>query len=234
MVTGYPRKVQSQVEIVDTNGQAKKCTSMQNFPREISYAMGGLLNNQLVICGGTTTGTSSGATYNCQRLGNSGQWSLFGGGLIFARYFGSLATVTIQGEDFLWITAGKDSSQNLLKSTELVSSSGSVTFGTNLPEKRANHCMVVINNHAIIIGGSPSKNVGRSVLIFDRASSNDFSHKNGPSLNKKRYWHACSTMVSPAHGGRTVAVVAGGEGDGPDTAEILDYTMSGSTWQRSE
>ena len=43
---------------------------------------------------------------------------------------------------------------------------------------------------------------------------------------------ACSTMVSPAHDGRMVAIVAGG--DGPDTAEILDFTMPGSVWELSE
>ena len=91
--------------------------------------------------------------------------------------------------------------------------------------------MVVMNNHVMVIGGVSSSDVERSVFIFD--SSNDFSHEDGPSLIKKRYYQACSTMVSPAHEGRTVAVVAGG-GDGSDTAEILDYTMSGSTWQLSE
>ena len=92
--------------------------------------------------------------------------------------------------------------------------------------------MVVINNHVMVIGGYPYSDVGRSVIIFD--SSNDFSHEDGPSLINKRRYHACSTMVSPAHEGRTVAVVAGGSGDASDTAEILDFTMPGSTWQLSE
>ena len=49
-----------------------------------------------------------------------------------------------------------------------------------------------------------------------------------------RYGFACSTMVSAVHDGRTVAVVAGGGGDGEDTAEILDFTMQGSVWELSE
>ena len=55
-------------------------------------------------------------------------------------------------------------------------------------------------------------------------------------MNHKRGWFACSTMVSPAHDGRMVAVVAGGlDGiDGLDTAEILDFTMPGSVWELSE
>jgi hypothetical protein len=190
-----------------------------------------LLNNQVVICGGSTNGFTNHATKKCQRLGNNGYWSPFGAGLIVARCHGGSATVKIQGEDFLWITGGWDSKNTILKSTELLSSYGTVTSGKYLPKVRGRHCMVVINNHVMNIGGHPSS-VGRSVIIFD--SSNDFSHEDGPSLIKRRYDQACSTMVSPAHEGRTVVVVAGGTGDGADTAEILDYTMPGSNWQLSE
>ena len=232
-----------QVEIVDFFGQPKKCKAGRNYPTGLQNAMGGLLNNQLVICGGLRSIGTASVTNQCQRLGNSGQWSLFGGGLKVWRIGASSTTVTIQGEDFLWITGGIDGSllgpgqiqDGRLKSTELVSSSGSVTSGTNLPEVRLNHCMIVINNHVMVIGGYQDWRVtsdfGRSVVIFD---SEDFSHENGPALIKKRHSHACSTMVSPAHGGRMVAVVAGGYEDGSDTAEILDYTMSRSTWQLSE
>ena len=61
-----------------------------------------------------------------------------------------------------------------------------------------------------------------------------FSHEKGPSMNHKRGDFACSTMVSPAHDGRMVAVVAGGYRGGQDTAEILDFTMPGSVWELSE
>ena len=239
-MTGTPYNVGKQVEILDQTGQPKKCKSVQNFQTKLSNAFGGLLNNHLVICGGTTagtsTGSSSGSTNNCQRRGNNGQWSPFGAELKVARFRGGSATVKIQGEDFLWITGGYDSNSDRLKSTELISSYGTVTSGKDLPEARSSHCMVVINNHVMVIGGYPYSDVGRSVIIFD--SSNDFSHEDGPSLIKKRWTQACSTMVSPAHEGRTVAVVAGGYGDnfgyGLDTAEILDFTMPGSTWQLSE
>ena len=43
-MTGYPRDVGKQVEIVDTNGQPKTCTAVQNYPTEVSSAMGGVLN----------------------------------------------------------------------------------------------------------------------------------------------------------------------------------------------
>ena len=232
-MTGDPLDVGKQVEILDQTGQPKKCTSVQNFPTGLEVGFGGLLNNHLVICGGYTGRDTKN---NCQRLGNNGHWSPFGAGLKVARWQGGSATVKIHGEDFLWITGGYNSNGNLIKSTEVISSYGTVASGKDLPEVRSDHCMVVINNHVMVIGGYPYSDVGRSVIIFD--SSNDFSHEDGPSLIKKRWTQACSTMVSPAHEGRTVAVVAGGYGDnfgyGLDTAEILDFTMPGSTWQLSE
>ena len=91
--------------------------------------------------------------------------------------------------------------------------------------------MLAIGNHVMIIGGVTPAGTTNSVLVYD--SQNRFSLKRGPSMMKARAFFACSTMVSPAHGGRTVAVVAGGYGS-PDTTEILDYTKPGSSWQLSE
>jgi len=48
-------------------------------------------------------------------------------------------------------------------------------------------------------------------------------------MNVARSSHACSIMMSPVHGGRPVAVVAGSYGDeGQWTAEILDFSRSGT------
>ena len=92
--------------------------------------------------------------------------------------------------------------------------------------------MLAIGKHVMIIGGVTPTGSTNSVLVYD--SQNRFSLEEGPSMMNARAFYACSTMVSPAHGGRTVAVVAGGYGDGPETAEILDYTKPGSSWQLSE
>ena len=70
--------------------------------------MGGLLNDKVVICGGTTSGGSSGATNKCYQLGDNGQWAPFGAGLNSARFDGAALSVTIQGEEYLWITGGRD------------------------------------------------------------------------------------------------------------------------------
>jgi hypothetical protein len=96
LVNGYPRNLGNQLEIVNSFGQAKKCTSIEKFPRNQQEAMGGVINENVVICGGTTTGGPSGATNQCYTLKDNGQWSPFGAGLKEAKYKGAAATVNIQ------------------------------------------------------------------------------------------------------------------------------------------
>ena len=52
-------------------------------------------------------------------------------------------------------------------------------------------------------------------------------------MKRANYDHACTIFKSQLHDGRPVAIVAGGYGS-PKTAEILDFTEDGSTWQESK
>ena len=233
VVTGGPREDGSQVETFNSIGQAKQCNSIEKYPLEISWAQGGVVNDQVVICGGTTACCSDGAISQCYKLSKNGQWSPLGAGLKKSRWAGAAAPVNIKGQEFLWITGGADSSNNRVKTTVLVSErSGVVSEGEELPEARSDHCMLALGKYALVIGGLVDGVRQKSVLVYD--TENGFSYKEGPPMNHARYHHSCSTMESPAHEGRTVAVVAGGVGDGPDSAEILDFDIPGSAWELSE
>ena len=49
-----------------------------------------------------------------------------------------------------------------------------------------------------------------------------------------RHVHACTTFSSVLHDGRQVIIVAGSwYGSGSKTAEILDFTKEGASWQKS-
>ena len=106
LVTGSPLDTCKPVEILNKDGQPKLCPAIQNYPLGLSYAMGGLLNYKVVICGGSTSGFGSGATNKCYQVGDNGQWAPFGAGLKSTRFYGGTASVTIQGEEHLWITGG--------------------------------------------------------------------------------------------------------------------------------
>ena len=107
-MTGSPLDAGKPVEVLNNDGQPESCPSIQNYPLGLKNAMGGLFNDKLVICSGSTSGGSSGATNKCYQLGDNGQWAPFGAGLKSARRFGAAASVTIQGEEYLWITGGTD------------------------------------------------------------------------------------------------------------------------------
>merc|ERR1712008_257408 len=83
--------------------------------------------------------------------------------------------------------------------------------------------------YVMVIGGNTDGGRQKSVLLYD--TENGFSYKEGPPMNHARSGYSCSTMESAAHEGRTVAVVAGGLGDGPDSAEILGFNIPGSAWE---
>ena len=49
-----------------------------------------------------------------------------------------------------------------------------------------------------------------------------------------RIYHACTTFSSALHDGRPIIIVAGSwYGSGSKTAEILDFTKEGTSWQKS-
>merc|ERR1712150_96317 len=153
-----------------------------------------------------------------------------GAGLKKSRTAGAAAPVNIKGQEFLWITGGLDSSGNRLKTTVLVSvRSGVVSEGEELPETRSAHCMLALGKYVMLIGGVVDGGYSKSVLVYD--TENGFSYKEGPPMNHARSSHSCSTMKSPAHEGRTVAVVAGGYAGGSDSAEILDFNIPLSAWE---
>ena len=102
------RDAGKQVEILNKDGQPKLCPSIQNYPLGLYGAMGKMLNDKVVICGGSTSRDSSGATNKCYQLGDNCKWAPFGAGLNSARCYGSATAVTIQGEEYLWITGGRD------------------------------------------------------------------------------------------------------------------------------
>ena len=83
-------------------------------------------------------------------------------------------------------------------------------------------------------GGSLTSGVTSSVLKYQSNNVHN-GHISMPSMVHERSFHACSIFRSPAHNGRPVAIAAGSwSGSGSNTAEVLDYTITGSSWQSSK
>ena len=73
-----------------------------------------------------------------------------------------------------------------------------------------------------------------STVLRYQANNVQNGHISMPSMVYNRQFHACSIFISPAHNNRPVAIAAGGNGPASTTAEVFDYTITGSSWQPSK
>ena len=138
-----------------------------------------------------------------------------------------VAAVEVNNKLFV---AGGWNGDEVLSSTEFISSEGMVTAGPDLPSPRSKHCMTKLpSGRIIIIGGYPSSSVGKSVIEFDPITN---SFNDLPSLITERSYLACAVFKSPFHNERLVLLAAGGEREA--TAELLDYTQPNAKWTQSK
>ena len=71
----------------------------------------------------------------------------------------------------------------------------------------------------------------KTVTIFDRITKT-FTDVKKWDMIYKRENAACTIFKSPNHGNRPVVFVGGGKEQ--RTAEILDYSQSGATWEKGK
>ena len=86
----------------------------------------------------------------------------------------------------------------------------------------------------LISGGKTNNGYTNTVLKYTTSNINENPNQIA-SIVHWRWNHACTIFNSPAHNGRPVVIVAGGQPSSAyKTAEILDFTQEGSTWQESK
>ena len=215
---------------------SKKCPQIPDYPIPTTYSVGALVKGFPVICGGWSLNNFD-RVREChileRTLYNNLQWRLFAR----LRRRRSLAGgVELNGK--LWVTGGNDA-YKVFFTTDLISKSGVVTRGPNLPHRREAHCMVKLTDgRVMIIGGKTersSKTELPDVLIFNPVNMSFFADgfTEGPNMLLKRSSLACTVFKSQMHGGRSVVLVVGGAGRGQsNTSEILDYEKANATWEK--
>ena len=81
----------------------------------------------------------------------------------------------------------------------------------------------------MILGADNVFGSRKTVTIFDRITE---SFTDGVKMNYNRENAACTIFKSPNHGNRPVVFIGGGKEQ--NTAEILDYSQSGATWEEGK
>ena len=98
IVTGYPTTLKS--EVIDLTSEDTVCEELGDFPLQIDYAVGALLGDYPVTCGGKTNPTTSN---KCYKLDETKQYTEFAI-MQKPRYNAGI----IPHENKMWITGGRD------------------------------------------------------------------------------------------------------------------------------
>merc|ERR1712062_510405 len=159
-------------------GSKTQC-DLPDFPIIIVGAVGFNTAKGLVICG-------SFEENRCFLL-KQHQWMPFSNMTTSRRF----ASATEVNNDQTLIIGGDDENYNGLKTTELISSSGSVK-GKDFPTTIARHCTIKINEtHALVTGGVQDGSRSASTWFVDLTTT---TVTPGPKMTSTRGDHGCATL----------------------------------------
>ena len=134
------------------------------------------------------------------------------------------ASSVVLNQTKLWVTGGGSSPGSYLASTEIISLDQSVIQGPTLPFSIDGHSMVQVNSKTIyLIGGVQNDLLSNKTWIVD--PSNNYSMKEGPSMNIARFLHSSAKFKI---NGRDFLVVSGGQKSKTeflDSVELLDTSL---------
>ena len=188
---------------------------------------GGILQNQLLICGGIQAyQTPTKYENDIVILGQQNQL-LANNKLLQSREF---STSVVLNDETIWIIGGFHT-----ETTEFVFLDKSPVKGPDMPFRISAHVTIKVDEKRIfILGGYNDKGkASNETLIVD--PTNNFDIKKGPSMKTKRLCGSGSTMKV---GGKQYIVVAGGHSkcavsgkiNCNDKTELLDISLSGQEW----
>ena len=204
------------LEIIDLINTKSKSDIVVDENASRTGATGGILQNQLVICGGYD---GDGIVIGSPNLSFE---------MTIPR---RLASSVVLNESKIWVTGGVSNDRCCVNSTEIISLDQPPIPGPYLPIAVSQHSMVLVDESAIyLIGGSLGlQNWFPSMKTWIIDPTN-YQIKVGPSLCSPRKGHSCSKMRIE---GRNFLIVAGGcNRNGPlDTVELLDTTNPDQGWK---
>ena len=188
--------------------------ALPDFPLQISSAVGIWTAQGPMVCGG-----SGGGIGNKCFLYKEHQWMPWNNMGTARRYASAL-----QIDQNRALIIGGYGNWNDMKSTEVISSSGSEE-GKDFPVTISYHCSFTINStHGLVTGGNPDGSNSASTWFVDLIKT---TFTPGPTMKSIRGFHGCATFHL---GTKSFGIVAGG-GDRDSTAtEIIDLDKESPIW----
>ena len=177
------------------------CNNWPDFPISVQQgATGGLIENTVIICGGSISLTDS--FDECYSL--TSEKAALVTHMSVGRYD---AASIVLNDNTLWVTGGYNYYHGgNLASTEYVKMTGTV-FGPDLPTTLEKHAMVAINSTcSMVIGGYADGVLTTSAFFYDQ---NEGEWIAGPSLMQARARHAAGIVTDEVTDESFVAVTGG-------------------------
>merc|ERR1711860_317863 len=213
VVTGYRNRGYTKKTEVWPKPESQ-CT-LPDFPLGVSGAVGFWTAQGPMVCGGD--GEDKCFLYKNHQwmpstnMGTQRTWA---------------SAVQINSNQAIIIGGCYDENRNDLKSTELITSTGSEE-GEDFPVTIKYHCSFKINStHALVTGGDQDESRSASTWFVDLTTT---TVTPGPKMTSARVDHACSTLQL---GRKTFGVVAGGREytNYLDSTEWIDLKEDSPTW----
>ena len=204
-----------ETELIDLDAKTSSYIK-PSFPHGMYIGFGGILNENILICGG----------FYGFRLQDCYFWNLRNGEtfnqsfpLLEPRSEGD-GVMTTKG---LWVTGGR-TNNGLSKTTEFITLDR-VIPGPNLPEEICCHCLTRINSTVIAMtGGSSGPDRYSPKTYFFHEDSQHWTR--GPDMKESRYRHGCSIINNA---GKQYLIVAGGyNGERLNSTEFLEIGTLGT------
>merc|ERR1711860_485680 len=168
--------------------------ALLDFPLEVSGAVGFWTAQGPMVCGGLGV--------NKCFLYKNHQW-MPSTTMRTQRKWASAVQIT---HNQAIIIGGQDENRNALKSTEVISSTGSEE-GKDFPVRIERHCSFKINStHALVTGGLQDGSRSASTWFVDLTKT---TFTPGPKMTSARGRHGCATLQL---GRKNFGIVAGGWG----------------------
>lgn len=186
---------------IRVDGEPELSDVVPDYPLSISEAVGGVLNDQILVCGGIT----SPFTYHddCYSLDSTRKEWVTRPSMKHVRI--KAASVVINGT--LWVTGGQ-TDREWTATTEYLQDNEWIA-GPPLPTPLLNHCMALLDNETVLISGGLQRdfhpNKSRRSWLFHWSNK---TFEETALLVNQRFAHACASLEL-ANGTRAVAVVAG-------------------------
>ena len=192
---------------------------LPNFPLEVARAVGLWTAQGPMVCGGR--GGENFEAFNKCWLLKEHEWMPWTNMRTARDYASALQINSSQA-----LIIGGYENGNTLKTTEFISSSGSVQ-GNDFPVTIYGHCSFPINStHAMVTAGIQDRKFSAKTWFVDLTTT---AVTPGPTMKTGRYVHGCSLFQ---HGTKSFGIVSGGQGypNNLDSTETINFDQESPIW----